>query len=52
MVNKKEDDLTNDKKEKVQHNLKAKTIMTIVIGLDEFLCVSHYDTDDGCRTVN
>lgn len=29
-------------KEKMQYNLKAKTIITIALGMNEFFCVSHY----------
>lgn len=30
-------------KEKEQYNLKAKTIIIIALGMDEFLCISHYN---------
>lgn len=33
---------TKEKKEKVQHNLIEKKIITTALGLEEFLCVSHH----------
>lgn len=35
---------TKEDKEKVQHSLKVKTIITIDPSIDEFLHVSHYET--------
>lgn len=35
---------TNKDKEKIQHYLKSTTIITTVIGIDEFLCVSHCES--------
>lgn len=36
MVNKEEDYWTKEEREKVQRSLKAKTIITIALGIDEF----------------
>lgn len=37
------------KKKKMQCSMKAKTIFTIAIGFNEFLCVSHYETSKEMR---
>lgn len=50
MVNKEEDDWTKEEREKLNRNLKAKIITTIALGIDEFLCVSHWETIKKCGT--
>lgn len=44
VVNKQEEDWTQEEREKIQHNLKAKTIITTVLSIDEFFNISHCET--------
>lgn len=43
---------TKEEKEKVLRSLKEKTIITIILSINEFLCVSHYEeTKEVCDTL-
>lgn len=44
-INKPEKDLSKDDKENVQCSLKEKTVITTALGLDEFLQVSHHESE-------
>lgn len=51
VVNMHEKDSTKDDKENVQYSLKAKTVITIALSLDEFFRVSHYEPTKEIRDI-